>query len=883
MQSLSKRSLLTLDFSIFATELGAFLTWLATITLVGSGANSAQIIAGFWIANRIQRVIFGGLVGSYVDSYSNKIKLLIISILLYLMSLVILLAFGDTSSTITLLAITFILPVFRQCASLSRIVYVKNAISGEELSKQIKLLEILPLVASGVSALIILFFSDKISLRQFIQLDLVLHTVALLILVQNREWPESVSKSISQKFEWNFRKEWLDLREIFADSRINQRVYELYLLVLAFGSYPVLVNILSTSSSGLTRNIYAAYSVGLAVGSFVALVINQTQVKPLSFPFLRAAAGLAVFLQLIGIVDFGMKPEWRLITICIVGIAVTTSFVLYLATIRADLVSNIESKNLASWLSTIARIEFLMATLMAYFVGAFAANQSLSFVAWVMIFLMCVLIIFTWSRRLIVLSAAILVLVCISISLLNSAPRRIVSADEGDGTYRIAYAYRIKNLDPYQHTNYSKHIVARQLYDTLVGFNSQLKLEPRIAESWSIDEKQKSMTFVIKANARFSDGTEITSSDIRDSLLNPGNDVNKLFGFNFRIYIVSSKEIKLFSSLPPELLLRRLSLIRASITRPLQNGYLASGPYKLDRFDLESGTIQIVKNSNYHTVGVRQDQIEFKFYEPEDAIKAFEDSKIDEIDTGNYPSIYSWAQTNTTKYTSFDIFLPMTDFIVFNARSDLFKTAAKRLSFQEIWQRTGVSAVFWHTAAPLRGITPFGIPGYGARLISTSMDKKVSFSRPINIGTLIKDRGEKVEAYFNNFTKRKGIKLNIRMVYFDSTDELIEQLKLGKLDARILSNTPKDYDARSLLATFQFGAEDNVYGINDLAINNLFSSSLAFSSEATDTILKIDQRILDQGYAFPLAYRRSIKAVKQSCPDYICDSSLIVWDRRLFK
>lgn len=883
MQNLSKRSLLTLDFTIFATELGAFLTWLATITLVGGGTNSAQVIAGFWIANRIQRVIFGGLIGSYVDSYSDKIKLLIISIVLYLLTLFLLLAFGDTSSTTTLLAITFILPIFRQCASLSRIVYVKNLVSGDELSKQIKLLEILPLVASGVSALIILFFSKEISLKHCIQLDLALHTVTLLILVANGQWPQFLPKASPDKFKWNFRKEWFDFKEIFADSRINQRVFELYLLVLAFGSYPVLVNILSTGSEGSTKNIYAAYSIGLAIGSFIALIINQTRAKPLTFAFLRASAVLAVTLQLIGIVDFGMSVEYRLTTICFVGIAVTTIFVLYLATIRADLVSQIESQRLASWLSTIARIEFLTATLMAYLVGAIAAGQSLYIVACVMIFLMCVLIVFTWSQRLVVLKIAFFVFVCISIALFNAAPRRIVSADKVDGIYKIAYAYRIKNLDPYEHTNYSKHIVVRQLYDTLVGFNSQLKLEPRIAESWSIDEKQKSMSFVIKPKARFSDGTDITSSDVRDSLLNPGNDVKKLFGSDFRIEIENTKVIRLFSSLPPELLLHRLSLIRASITRPLQNGYLASGPYKLHSFDVKTGTIHIVKNSNYHTVGVRQDEIEFKFYEPADAIMAFENSKIDEIDTGNYPSIYSWALANTPKYTSFDIFLPMTDFIVFNVRSDLFNTAAKRLFFQDIWRQTGISPIFWHSTAPLKGITPFGIPGYGAKQTSTSIDSRVSFSRAVNIGTLIKDRGEKVEAYFNDFTKRHGIKLNIKMVYFDSTDELIEQLKLGKLDARIIANTPKDYDARSLLATFQVGAEDNVYGINDSAINKLFKSSYASSSEPTETILKIDQIVLNQGYAFPLAYRRSIKAVKKSCPDYICDSSLIVWDRRLFK
>jgi peptide/nickel transport system substrate-binding protein len=80
-------------------------------------------------------------------------------------------------------------------------------------------------------------------------------------------------------------------------------------------------------------------------------------------------------------------------------------------------------------------------------------------------------------------------------------------------------------LDP-QNTSAFIGYIANDLFDTLVtyevnwetGIADQLKIKPALAESWDIASDNKSITFNLRKDAKFWDGTPVTAEDVKFSI-----------------------------------------------------------------------------------------------------------------------------------------------------------------------------------------------------------------------------------------------------------------------------------------------------------------------------------------------------------------------------
>ena len=87
-------------------------------------------------------------------------------------------------------------------------------------------------------------------------------------------------------------------------------------------------------------------------------------------------------------------------------------------------------------------------------------------------------------------------------------------------------------LDPIQMDDGASLVVGNLIYDGLLRFSPTLKLESAIAESWSTSKDGKTLTFKIRKNAKFHDGSKIKADDVVASLmrdLSPESKVRKYF------------------------------------------------------------------------------------------------------------------------------------------------------------------------------------------------------------------------------------------------------------------------------------------------------------------------------------------------------------------
>ncbi len=69
-------------------------------------------------------------------------------------------------------------------------------------------------------------------------------------------------------------------------------------------------------------------------------------------------------------------------------------------------------------------------------------------------------------------------------------------------------------VDPAKISDYTDYMATVNLYDGLVTVSSAGSIVPELAESWTVSNDAKEVTFKIKANATFSDGSPVEAKDV---------------------------------------------------------------------------------------------------------------------------------------------------------------------------------------------------------------------------------------------------------------------------------------------------------------------------------------------------------------------------------
>lgn len=90
---------------------------------------------------------------------------------------------------------------------------------------------------------------------------------------------------------------------------------------------------------------------------------------------------------------------------------------------------------------------------------------------------------------------------------------------ESGGTLLDAMTGEPSGLIPMIAGESASSAIASHIFNSLLRYDRNLELEGELAESWQISKDQKTITFRLKPDLKWSDGEQLTSADV----LFPGN------------------------------------------------------------------------------------------------------------------------------------------------------------------------------------------------------------------------------------------------------------------------------------------------------------------------------------------------------------------------
>src|SRR5688572_2239822 len=96
--------------------------------------------------------------------------------------------------------------------------------------------------------------------------------------------------------------------------------------------------------------------------------------------------------------------------------------------------------------------------------------------------------------------------------------------EPGEPVATVALVDRVDPSNAPRPSNESERLLFRQVYETLIRVDCKGRVEPGLAESWRLEANGRTWIVTLRADARFSDGTPVTSSQLRASWTRGGGD-----------------------------------------------------------------------------------------------------------------------------------------------------------------------------------------------------------------------------------------------------------------------------------------------------------------------------------------------------------------------
>jgi len=219
------------------------------------------------------------------------------------------------------------------------------------------------------------------------------------------------------------------------------------------------------------------------------------------------------------------------------------------------------------------------------------------------------------------------------------------------GMFRYPLFWVPTSLDPVKDELISTSHVVQQVYDGLVAFDSNLRVIPGLAESWTVTRDGMHYVFTLRKGVRFHNGEEVSATDIVASLFrlfNPGNKtsskefLNKVEGAEeFKqgkaksisgIRVISDTQVAIDLTEPYAPFLSALAMpitkivpgkMASDAEGSLSKQPVGTGPFMFHSW--KDDEITLKANSDYFGGAPELDEIRFRFYPGEKKDLAFPD------------------------------------------------------------------------------------------------------------------------------------------------------------------------------------------------------------------------------------------------------------------
>jgi peptide/nickel transport system substrate-binding protein len=213
-----------------------------------------------------------------------------------------------------------------------------------------------------------------------------------------------------------------------------------------------------------------------------------------------------------------------------------------------------------------------------------------------------------------------------------SAPP-VAAQSAAAGTLVVGLVAEPVNLDPPQVTDLNSNRVSRRIAETLVAFAEEsTKVEPHLAESWTISRDGLTYTFKLRKGIKFHDGTPFDAEAVKFSIerqFNPDHPFNKLGKYPFAGYffgnvkaveVVAEDTVQFILKEPRASFLSVLAAGAASIVSPTAvRKYgadyalnpVGTGPFRYVSWE-RGQRVVLEKNPSYWKFPVKIDRVVYR-------------------------------------------------------------------------------------------------------------------------------------------------------------------------------------------------------------------------------------------------------------------------------
>jgi ABC-type transport system substrate-binding protein len=308
-------------------------------------------------------------------------------------------------------------------------------------------------------------------------------------------------------------------------------------------------------------------------------------------------------------------------------------------------------------------------------------------------------------------------------------------------------------LDPALVGDTTSAFVVQQLFSGLVKLDNNLDIQPDLAERWSLSDDKRTYTFTLRQDARFADGTPITTEDVRYSLeraTDPAlarflpaqaylTDIvgvrEKLAGTASEISgieVLDDDTIALTIDRPKSYFLSKLVHPTAYVIdhRAVEAGGETwteqpngSGPFVIEEWEHDR-TLVIMRNVNYYGNLARLDRVTLLMgAAASNPLVLYEQGKIDVTYVGSFALDRVRDENNPLSKELVSSPQLSLAYMGMNTTIPPFDDPKVRQAFTMLIDRERLAEVTLNgSAIPARGILPPGMPGYNPDLPEPEAD-----------------------------------------------------------------------------------------------------------------------------------------------------------------
>lgn len=383
-------------------------------------------------------------------------------------------------------------------------------------------------------------------------------------------------------------------------------------------------------------------------------------------------------------------------------------------------------------------------------------------------------------------------------------------------------------LDPIKMTDTASLAVGNLIYDGLLKFSPKLEIRPALAESWSTSSDGKTITFKIRHNAIFQDGSSVTADDVKFSLeraLSPDSKVRTLYDSITKIEAVnkSTVVIHLNHPFPPflsvlagataKILPKNLITQKDFFTHPI-----GSGAFRYNERLAEQKRIVLEAFDGYYSGTPKIKEMILEEHSEAEALQLAKAGRVHDL--ANWPltvsnEVFFYGNKVTTPVAA-------TWMIGLNTTKAPFNKVAVRKVFKSLINSEEFRKRFYPDAIPAVGYVPFGLSGYG--VVSNAVipnvappKEKVTLVIPAEL-----EHAQEMKAFFEKPLRNMGWNFEVKVIAWD---KLMEGYSKKTHQAFLVSMNMDYPDAEFLLRNFESSNPDNFSGLKNKKLDSLIQSS----------------------------------------------------------